>query len=271
MSTRLRIGFIGGGKMGGAMVQGLLRHEAVAPADIVVCEPIAARRDELRERYGVTVTAEYGPAVAETDAIVIAVRPQDFAAMARALRPALPRNPLLVSIMAGIRLDTITAALPTDRGVRVMPNLGATVGEAYSLWYATPAVSDADRALVRLVLGAIGRERETGVEADLDMAVAVAGSGPGYVMLLIEAMIDGAVTIGLSRPVATEMVLQTFLGTIRWAQAEGRHPAELRAQVMSPGGTTAAGVLALERGGVRAALSEAVIAGFEKSRALGSG
>jgi pyrroline-5-carboxylate reductase len=171
--------------------------------------------------------------------------------------------------MAGVRLDTITAALPSNRAVRVMPNLGATVGESYSMWYATPAVDERGRDIVRLLLGAIGKEQETGVEAHLDMAVAVAGSGPGYVTLLMEAMIDGAVHVGLSRQIATEMVVQTFLGTTRWAQAEGRHPAELRAQVVSPAGTTAEGVLALERGGVRAALIEAVIAGYEKSKALG--
>jgi pyrroline-5-carboxylate reductase len=269
VSTRVRVGFIGGGKMGGAIVHGLLERGAATPDDIVVCEPVAARREELRRLYGVTVTDEYAPAVNGMDATVLAVRPQDFPAMARQMRPALPSNPLLVSIMAGVRLDTITSALPTERAVRVMPNLGATVGESYSMWYATPAVGESGRALVRLLLGAIGRERETSVEEHLDMAVAVAGSGPGYVTLLVEAMVDGAVHVGLSRQVATEMVLQTFLGTIRWAQAEGRHPAELRAQVVSPAGTTAEGVLALERGGVRAALIEAVIAGYEKSKALG--
>ena len=269
MSGRVRIGLIGGGKMGGAFVHGLLQHEAVAPTDIVVCEPVAARREELRERYGVTVTAEYRPAVADTNAVVIAVRPQDFAAMVRELQLSLPPDPLLISIMAGVRLEQIIAALPTARAVRVMPNLGATVGEAYSMWFPTPAVGEADRAVVRLLLDAIGRQREAGAEIELDMATAVAGSGPGFVMLLVEAMIDGAVHIGLARQVATEMVLQTYLGTIRWAQTDGRHPAELRGQVVSPGGTTAEGVLALERGGVRAALTQAVIAAYEKSRALG--
>jgi len=153
--------------------------------------------------------------------------------------------------------------------VRVMPNLGATIGESFSTWYASAAVTEADRALTRTLLGAIGREHEVAAETYIDMATAVAGSGPGYVTLLLEALIDGAVTIGLPRALATEMVLQTMLGTVRWAQADGRHPAELRAAVVSPGGTTAAGVLALERSGVRAALAEAVIAGFEKSRALG--
>jgi pyrroline-5-carboxylate reductase len=186
------------------------------------------------------------------------------------MRPALTGAPLFVSIMAGVRLERIAAALPGSRVVRVMPNLGVTVGEAYSMWIGGPGVTDTDRALVRRLLGAAGREHEAPAEDYLDMATAVAGSGPGYVTLLIEALIDGAVHIGLPREIAAEMVLQTVLGTVRWAQADGGHPAALRAQVVSPGGTTAEGVYALERGGVRAALVAAVIAGFEKSRALGA-
>jgi pyrroline-5-carboxylate reductase len=159
--------------------------------------------------------------------------------------------------------------LPAERAVRVMPNLGAAVGESYSAWYATPSVTDNDRAIVRMLLGAIGREREVPTEGYIDMATAVVGSGPGYVALLIEAMIDGAVYIGLPRDMATEMVVQTVLGTARVLQDQGDSPAGLRGQVMSPGGTTAEGLLALERGAVRATLMQAVVAGFEKSRALG--
>lgn len=269
MGERPRIGFIGGGKMGGGIIHGLLERGAAAPADIIVCETYAPRRAELEQQYGVRVSDMPAPAVAGVDAVVIAVKPQDFATAAAEIRPALAPETLLVSIMAGVRLETIVAALPGGRAVRVMPNLGATVGESFSLWFGGPAVTEQDRALVRLLLGTIGQEREAPAETYLDMATAVAGSGPGYVTLLVEALIDGAVHIGLPRELATAMVLQTVLGTVRWAQTDGRHPAALRAEVVSPAGTTAAGVLALERGGVRAALIEAVIAGFERSRALG--
>ena len=268
MSGGPRIGFIGGGRMGGGMVHGLVKAGQVAPADIVVCEAVAERRAELQERYGVTVTAEYGRAL-ETDAVVLAVKPQEFAKAAKEMAPALRSTPLVISIMAGVRIESIRAALSAERAVRVMPNLGATVGESFSTWYATPAVTDPDRALVRMVLRAVGREQEVPSEQYIDMATAVAASGPGFVTLLIEALIDGAVHIGLPRPLSTEMVLQMVLGTVRWAQEDGGHPAELRAQVVSPGGTTAEGVLVLERAGVRAALVEAIIAAYEKSRALG--
>jgi pyrroline-5-carboxylate reductase len=268
MADSPRIGFIGGGRMGGGMIHGLIEGGKVAPPRIVVCEPVATRRAELSDRYGVTVTDEYGPALA-TDAVVLAVKPQDFARDADDMREALNSDPLLISIMAGVRLDAILGVLPATRAVRVMPNLGATVGESFSTWYAVPSATAEDRALVRMLLGTVGKEHEAPGEGYIDMATAVAGSGPGYVTLLIEALIDGAVYIGLPRPLATEMVLQTMLGTVRWAQEHGGHPAELRSQVVSPAGTTAEGVLALERGGVRAALMEAIIAGYEKSRALG--
>lgn len=269
MSSEQRIGFIGGGKMGGAIIHALLERGVAMPTDIIVCEPVAARREELRRDYGVGVTSFHGDAVAGVDALVLAVKPQEFATAAATIRSANEPIPLTLSIMAGVRLATMAEALPGARIVRAMPNLGATVGASYSMWTAAPDVTEADRVLVRALLESFGQQRETASERELDMATAVAGSGPGYVTLMIEALIDGAVQIGLPRGIATEMVLQTMLGTVRWAQADGGHPAALRAQVVSPGGTTAEGVLALEAGGVRAGIMHAVIAGFEKSRALG--
>lgn len=269
MSDGLRIGFIGGGKMGGAIIHGLLAHGVTSAANVVVCEPVAARREQLQREYGVTVTASHGEAVAGVDALVLAVKPQEFATAAASIRSAQETRVLTLSIMAGVRMATMADALPSARLVRVMPNLGATVGASYSMWTAAPDATESDRALVRTLLESFGQQREAASESYLDMATAVAGSGPGYVTLMIEAMIDGAVHIGLPRDVATEMALQTVLGTVRWAQADGGHLAALRAQVVSPGGTTAEGVLALEMGGVRAGIMRAVIAGFEKSRALG--
>lgn len=269
MSAGPRIGFIGGGRMGGGMIHGLLERGEVVPGHIVVCESLALRRAELSDRYGVTVTSDYAPAL-HTDVVVLAVKPQEFAAASAEMRDRIEGEPLFLSIMAGVRLENILDALAATRAVRVMPNLGATVGESFSTWYASSTVTDADRDLVRMLLSAVGREFEASSEIYLDMATAVAGSGPGYVMLLVEALIDGAVQIGLPRPLATDMVMQTVSGTVRWAQEHGGHPAELRGQVVSPGGTTAAGLFALERGGVRAALMDAIVAGYEKSKVLGN-
>jgi len=265
----MRVGFIGGGNMGGGIARGLIERGIVRPDEIVICEVVDSVREQLRARHGFRVTVAHADALTEMDAVVLAVKPQDFSAAAKAMRGDLPQEPLLISIMAGVRIETIVAALPTTRAVRVMPNLGATIGESFSTWIGAAGVTESDRRLVRTLLGAVGREYEVQTESYLDMATALAGSGPGFVLLLVEALIDGGVHIGLPRPLATEMALQTMLGAVRWAQVDGRHPAELRAQVVSPAGTTAAGVLALERGGVRAAIVDAVVAAFERSRALG--
>lgn len=266
----MRLSLIGGGFMGEAIIDQAIARGVVPPESIRVCEVHAGRRDYLSSRYKIAAHADVPAVIDETDALVLAVKPQDFGHLAEGLRHHLHPRQLVVSIMAGVRMEQIGDALSRHHVVRVMPNLPATVGEAFSIWTATEEVDDDQRESVRGLLAALGRELYVPDEKLVDIATAVSGSGPGYVMLLLEALIDGAVHIGLRRDVATEMVLQTVLGAVRWAQASGRNPAELRAQVASPGGTTVEGLLALERGGVRAALIEAVIAGYEKSRALGS-
>jgi pyrroline-5-carboxylate reductase len=265
----MRLSILGGGFMGEAIIGQVIARGVASPESVRVCEIHAGRRDYLSGRYKVAACAEYGPVVEHSDALVLAVKPQDFPRAAEGLHRHLDPEQLVISIMAGVRMQNIGDALARHHVVRVMPNLPATVGEAFSIWTAMEEVSEEQRAAVKTLLGAFGKEMYTTEEKMLDIATAVSGSGPGYVMLLLEALIDGAVHIGLRREVATEMVLQTVLGAVRWVQETGRHPAELRGQVASAGGTTVEGLLALERHGVRAAIVEAVIAGFEKSRMLG--
>ncbi|MBI2761624.1 MAG: pyrroline-5-carboxylate reductase [Chloroflexi bacterium] len=264
----MKLSIIGGGFMGEAIIDQVIARGLAAPDQVHVCELHANRRGYLAERYKVSTSAELN-GNAPTDALVLAVKPQDFSSVAETLRRHLHPEQLVVSIMAGVRMDHIGDTLSRHHVVRVMPNLAAAVGESFSIWTAMEEVTQEQRAAVQQLLSSFGREMYTDEEKLLDIATAVSGSGPGYVMLLLEALIDGAVHVGLRRDVATEMVLQTVLGATRWVQASGRHPAELRGQVASAGGTTVEGLLALERRGVRAALVEAVIAGYEKSRALG--
>ncbi len=265
----MRLHIIGGGFMGEAIIDQVIARGLTRPEDVRVCEIHPGRCEYLAARYKVQACPQYDAVAEPADALLLGVKPQDFPSVAENVRHRLHAEQLVVSIMAGVPMRRIGDALARHHVVRVMPNLGATVGEAFSIWTAMEEVTEEQRALVRTLLTGIGREMYTAEEKGLDIATAVSGSGPGYVMLLVEALIDGAVHIGLRREVATEMVLQTVLGAVRWAQDTGRHPAELRAQVASPGGTTVEGLLALERHGVRAALVEAVIAGYEKSRALG--
>ena len=264
-----RIAFLGGGFMGEGIIQGLIARGVSSPSELRVCDLVEARRSELSGRYGVAATSRHLEAIAGANLIVIAVKPQEFEALSRDLGGALTPDQIVVSIMAGVRIDTIRELIGHKRIVRAMPNTPGAIGEGFTGWTATPLIDAEDLARVDAVLGALGATAYFPDEKYLDMVTAVSGSGPGYVMLFVEAMIDAAVQVGLRRDVATQMVLHTFAGSARFALSNGRHPAEIRNAVTSPGGTTAAGLFELERAGVRAAIVESVIAALEKSRALG--
>jgi pyrroline-5-carboxylate reductase len=264
-----RVGFVGGGFMGEGIVQGLIGRSVVEPGDVRVCEVAAGRRAFLAERYGINATGDLGDALADAHIIVLAVKPQDFEPLAHNLVHQLNARQVVVSIMAGVPIRTIHERLQHERIVRAMPNTPGATGAGFTVWTATADVPAADLERVEAVLGALGRSAYFADEKYLDMATAVSGSGPGFVMLMVEAMIDAAVLIGFKRDLATDMVLQTFAGSISWARATGLHPAELRNAVTSAGGTTAAGLQAMERAGVRAAIGDAVVAALERSRALG--
>jgi len=264
----MKLGFIGGGVMGEAIIAGVLRKGLVSPADIIACEIVAARREQLQKAHGINVTESAAEAVA-ADLLVLAVKPQEFAAAGAALAGHVAAHTAVMSIMAGVTIASIRETLRHPAIVRAIPNTPAQVGEGVTVWTATEAVSEEARREVGGILGVLGLEFYVDDEKYVDMATAVSSSGPAYVFLVIEALIDAAVHIGLRREMAEKMVVQTVLGSARYAQATGRHPAELRNQVTSPGGTTTEGVLALENAGLRAAFMEAVEAAYEKAKLLG--
>ena len=261
----MRVAIVGGGVMGEAILSRALAQGVLALKDVIVAEVIEVRRAQLQDVYGVETTAVAGAATAEADVVVISVKPQE----AKSATATLKADSLLVSIMAGVRIATLAADFGHDRIVRVMPNTPAGIGAGMSVWTATEAVSDTQREFTRALLSAIGRELYVPDEKKLDMATAVSGSGPAYVFLFIEAMVEGAVAVGLSRAQAEEMVLQTVYGAALYARESGRSAAELRAAVTSPAGTTAAGLLELERGALRAHVIEAVAAAHRRSVELG--
>ena len=261
----MNVTIIGGGVMGEAILGAAIERGVFDPANVTVCELIEHRRAQLQSEYGVAVTTESNRCMAEADLVILSVKPQEIHSVHGALRP----EALLLSIMAGVRVASLEAEFRHDRIVRVMPNTPAAAKAGMSVWTATPPVSPEQRELARGLLGAIGRELYVEDEKKIDMATAVSGSGPGYVFLFIEAMIEGAVAIGLTRPQAEEMVLQTFYGAAIFAQESGRTAADLRAMVTSPAGTTAAGLLELEKSAVRAAIIECIRAAHARARELG--
>ncbi len=256
---------IGGGVMGEAILGAALANGVLSADSVIVAEMVEARRFELAERYRVRTTLSAAEAMTDADFVLLCVKPQELGSVRGAAGP----GAVVASIVAGATIATLKAAFGTDRIVRIMPNTPAAIGAGMSAWTATTAVDDDQRSRVRALLTAIGRELYLEDEKKIDMATAVSGSGPAYVFLFIEALIEGAVAIGLPRAQSEELVTQTVLGSARYAIESGRPAAELRARVTSPAGTTAAGLLELEKGSVRADIIEAVRAAHRRAMELG--
>ena len=265
----MRLAFIGGGFMGEAVLGAALRSGFVQPADVIVADVAQERRDTLAATYKVATTPDNSEAARGAGLLVLAVKPQEFPNVASGLRGHLDGAHTAVSIMAGVPMSKIASELGSDAIVRVMPNTAAFVGEAISVWKASEGVTEQGREAVRALLTSMGREIEVSDEKYLDMATAVSGSGPGFIYLIVEALIDASVRIGMRREVADQLVVQMLFGSAALARETGKHPAELRAMVTSPGGTTAAGLQVLEDAGVRGAIIEAVVVAHERAKELG--
>ena len=265
----LPISIIGPGAMGEAIVGGLLRQQLVAPHQILVSHPREERRRQLATRYGVQ-TSHDNVATAHWGRVVIfAVKPQQLTRLLDSLRGTMRDDDLVISVVAGMPIARFVQALDHEAVVRSMPNTPAIIGEGMTVWTAAPSVNVQQREWAQKVLGTLGRELYVDSEGYLDMATAINGTGPAYVFLMMEAMIDAGVHLGLSRRIAEELVVQTMLGSVRYAQQSGAHPAQLRNAVTSPGGTTAAALSELERGGMRTVLADAIWAAYRRSVELG--
>lgn len=265
-----RLAILGGGQMGGAILARALGSGLYSPGEVTVSDADAGARERLARDHGVRTLFD---AVAATDAatcILVAVKPQVLAHVGRDLKESLRPGQVVLSIAAGVEIDTIRAALGHDEVVRAMPNTPAQVGQGVTAWCATPAVTPSSRAEVRALLGAVGTEFEVDSERYLDMVTAVSGSGPAWAMLVIEAMTDAGVNLGLHRDWAYELVLQTLAGSVALARETGRHPAVLRNSVTTPGGTTAAGLATMERAGLRAALADGISEAYRRATELGA-
>lgn len=268
MSAGPKLAVVGGGKMGAALVAGLLSAGWAEPSQLVVVEPVGSRRQELAASHpGLQLVAEASAAPAE--GAVVAVRPGDVEAACRGVAAAGVGR--VLSIAAGVPLARLEAWLPAGTAVvRAMPNTPALVGAGAAAIAPGQAATDDDLAWAEGILAAVGRVERVS-EPLLDAVTGLSGSGPAYVFLVAEALIDAGVAAGLPRPVSHALTVQTLLGSARLLAESGDGPETLRAAVTSPGGTTAAGLGALEARAVRAAFLEAVAAATRRSRELGAG
>ena len=264
-----RLAFIGCGTMGEAMVKGLLHHRLVTPDQVVASHPREDRAEELRGRWGVEVVTDNAVAAAGASLVVLTVKPQVLDEVLSDLTGRVGADSLVMSIVAGARMGRVADALGTPSVVRVMPNTPAQIGRGISVWTATRTVDATGRERAQAVLRALGQEEFVTHENELDMATALSGTGPAYVFLFMEALVDAGVHLGFSRRVASRLVLETVRGSVEYAAQAPDHFARLRNQVTSPGGTTASAHYQLEKGRIRTVLSDAVWAAYRRCVQLG--
>jgi pyrroline-5-carboxylate reductase len=278
----VRLAFIGCGVMAEAIMAGLLRKQLVTAEQIVGSHPRTVRREELYTKYATRMfesNREAALAVqsgeAATDAaytgslVILAVKPQRLNKVLQELKGAIHPDQLVVSIVAGARCEAIADQLLHPAVVRAMPNTPAQIGQGITAWTATPEVSETQEREVSAMLEALGKAMRVENERQIDMATALSATGPTYVFLMMEALVDAGVHMGFSRHVAQDLVQQMMLGSILFAKESQKHPAELRNMVTSPGGTSAEAIYQMEKGGLRTVLSKAVWAAYQRAEALG--
>jgi len=263
-----KIAFIGPGVMAEAMIAGLLNKKLARPENVIAAGPREERGLELTRKYAVKTTTDNASAVSHADVVVLSIKPQRLSEVMKGLK-GIRSEALVLSIIAGASIKKISTGLKHKAVVRSMPNTPGQIGEGITVWTSSQEVTEEQQDMARGILGALGEEVYVEDESYLDMATALSGSGPAYVFLFTEALIDAGVHMGFPRRIAEQLVLQTIKGSTSFYQQAARHPATLRNQVTSPGGTSAEALYYLEKAGFRTAISRAVWAAYQRSLELG--
>jgi pyrroline-5-carboxylate reductase len=278
----VQLAFVGCGVMAEAIIAGLLNNQLVKPDRVVGSHPRQDRREELVVKYGIRVVEHNRDVVSSerssagtndvdtgSSIVFLTVKPQRLGVILAELKGCLRPDQLVVSIVAGARIQTLEDDLQHKSIVRAMPNTPAQIGHGMTVWTATPEVTETERLQIQTIFGALGRELHVEEEKMIDMATALSATGPTYTFLVMEALIDAGVHLGFSRHLAQELVLQTMLGSVLFARESVKHPAELRNMVTSPGGTSAEAIYQMEKGTLRTVLSKAVWAAYRRAATLG--
>jgi pyrroline-5-carboxylate reductase len=272
MLSGIQIAFIGPGVMAEAMLKGLLKKELAKPQQILISGPNPERNQELHDRYGVVPFSDNREAASQADIVVLSIKPQRMEKVMGELKGAINRDAFLLSIIAGASINKIASLSGHARIVRCMPNTPAQIGEGITVWTASPSVSEAQQHMTGAFLNAFGKEIFVEEEDYLDKATALSGTGPAYVYLFMEAMVDAGVHLGFPRRIAEKLVIETLRGSVDYyndGDSDTKHLASLRNQVTSPGGTSAEALYYLEKAGFRTAISRAVWAAYQRSKELG--
>lgn len=272
--SNLHLTFIGCGVMAESIIAGLLRKKLVSAKQITASHPRKARREELSEKYKIKTFEKNTEAVEdikqyENSGVVLCVKPQRIKGVLEELKNLVSGEQLVLSIVAGAKIETISEALNNERVIRAMPNTPSQIGAGMTAWTCTENVSDEEKKQVKSLLSALGKELFVENENMIDMATSLSATGPTYIFMVMEALTDAGVHMGFSREMSKELVQETMLGSVLFAMESHKHPAELRNMVTSPGGTSADAIYQMEKGGLRTVLSKAVYAAYQRAVALG--
>jgi len=271
MAQEQKFTLVGPGVMAEAIITRLIEHGIVAADKITAAGPRIERLKELEARYRINAELNNTHSVKGADVVILCVKPQKLTDVYKDLKNQIPENALVISIVAGATMEALMKGLNHPIVIRTMPNTPAQIGEGMTVWTKSPQTSQDQHHLAEKILRALGEEIYVEEESYIDMATAVSGTGPAYVFLFLEAMIDAGVHLGLPRRIAEKMVLQTIKGSIAYYNKNTSHPARLRNQVTSPGGTSATALYYLDKMGFRTAISRAIWAAFTRSQELGKG
>lgn len=272
ISENSKLAFIGCGVMAESMAAGLMRQEIVNPSQIVASHPRGDRRKELADKYGIETferNADAVQALPDDGIVIICVKPQRINGVLNELKGVVKPEQLVISIVAGARLEKLSEELNSKLVVRAMPNTPSQIGKGMTVWTCSESVDDSHKQLVRTMLSALGKELHVETENMIDMATSLSATGPTYTFMVMEAMTDAGVHLGFSREIAKELVQQTMLGSVLFAMESHKHPAELRNMVTSPGGTSAEAIYQMEKGTLRTVLSKAIHAAYKRAVELG--
>jgi pyrroline-5-carboxylate reductase len=273
MFSKQKIAFIGPGVMAEGIISALIRTAIAGPESILAAGPNVDRGEELTNKYRITFSTDNSEAARQADVVILSVKPQRLERVMEGLKGNIQPQALVLSIVAGASIGKLSHGLGHNRIVRSMPNTPGQIGAGITVWTASPGVSPEQLEMARLVLSAMGEQVFVEEENYLDMATALSGTGPAYVFLFMEAMVDAGVHLGFPRRIAEQLVIQTVRGSVEYYlhRQDPAHLAKMRNDVTSPGGTTAAALYFLEKAGFRTAISRAIWAAYERSRELGRG
>ncbi len=272
--SNTKLAFIGCGVMAESMIAGLLRKNLVTPEQITASHPRTNRRMDLTAKYGIKVFERNTEAIekiqeSENSIVALCVKPQRLDGVLLELKDIVSPHQIVISIVAGAKIETLSKSLGNEKIVRAMPNTPSQIGAGITAWTCTENVGDAERAQIKALLTALGKELHVETENMIDMATSLSATGPTYVFMVMEALTDAGVHLGFSREMAKELVQETMLGSVLFAMESHKHPAELRNMVTSPGGTSADAIYQMEKGGLRTVLSKAVYSAYQKAVMLG--